>query len=632
MNNLKYYLLLVVSSFLIACSNDSTKKAALLESIQPTTLPHTSLALNDMTSFKSVSSNWAIVGNANADPSNKGVFLNETGTGILMNSPTSNANDNIFTAFDHGDLEIELDVMMPNGSNSGIYFQGRYEVQLFDSWNVANPQYSDMGGIYQQWDDAKSKGHEGYAPAINASKAPGLWQHYKIKFQAARFDPSGKKIKNAVFQEVWLNGYLLHENQEVSGPTQSSAFQDEQSLGPLMFQGDHGAVAFRNIKYKLYDNKTVAFSNMQLTEYSEYEAVTRNIPDYSSLTVEREFKTDTISSKMASGQNPQKLLVYSGTMNFPNSGDYIFDMAVDGGGMLLIVDSDTIIAMDSDFYLNNPRTSLSSFNAGGHPFTLIYNKHRPFRSGFALFVEGPGVAKHQLHASSSIDPSRLIGNGPKVHIEVADEAVLQRGFLMHKGVKRTHVISVGTPQDIHYSYDLANGSLLQFWGGSFLDATGMWVGRGPEQLGSPIGDPLVSFGGPDFAYLKNRRAAWPDSIPTNSTYKQLGYELDTQGNPTFSIEIDGAVITNQLLPSIGSRSLNRVITTNSEEEIWHKLGEGDIIESLSDGRYIMVDKAYFIQLESSELYKPLIRESNGKAELLVKIPAGTQEFAYTLIW
>lgn len=632
MNNLKNYLFIAASCFLLACSENITDR---VEAVTPEiliTLPYTDLGLNDLSSFKPVSKNWEIVGNVNADPAKDGTFTNQAGTGVLLNSPAEGAKENIFTGFDHGDIEIEFDVMMPKGSNSGIYFQGRYEVQLFDSWNVTAPQYSDMGGIYQRWDQTTNKGYEGKAPAINASKAPGLWQHYKINFQAARFDEGGNKIQNAIFKEVLLNGSLLHENQEVSGPTQSSAFQDEKALGPLMIQGDHGAVAFRNIAYKMYENESVTFSNMQLTEYVAYEGTTRNIPDLNTMTVESEIKTDIISSTLASGENPQKLNVYSGTINLPNTGDYIFDMAVDGGGMLLIIDGDTIISMDGDFFLNNPQTSYSPLNAGAHPFTLYYNKHRPFRSGFAIFVEGPGIAKHPLHDSSSINPSRLLGNGPKVNIEVADEAVLQRGFLLHKGVKRTHVISVGTPQKIHYSYDLANGSLLQFWAGNFLDATGMWVGRGPEQLGFPIGDPLVSFGGPDFAYLRNGRASWPDSIPTNSTYKQLGYALDTQGNPTFSIEIDGAIITSQLLPSTASRSLNRVITTNSEEEIWHKLAEGKVIESLNNGKYIIGDKSYFIQFDASDKYKPIIRESGGKVELLVKIPSGNQKVTYSLIW
>src|SRR5690606_20858767 len=139
--------------------------------------------------------------------------------------PEKGKNQHLFTAFEHGDIEIELDVMMPVHSNSGLYFQGRYEIQLFDSWAVYKPQHSDMGGIYHRWDNSRAeKGYEGHPPAINAAKAPGLWQHFKIIFHAPRFNAAGQKVNNAIFKEVWLNGVLIHENQEVTGPTRSSAF------------------------------------------------------------------------------------------------------------------------------------------------------------------------------------------------------------------------------------------------------------------------------------------------------------------------------------------------------------------------------------------------------------------------
>ena len=98
---------------------------------------------------------------------------------------------------------------------------------------------------------------------MNAAKAPGLWQHYKIIFHAPKFDSLGRKEKNAVFKEVWLNGVLLHENQEVTGPTRAAAFKDEKPKGPLMIQGDHGPVALKNIRYKLYEDKKVAITRSE---------------------------------------------------------------------------------------------------------------------------------------------------------------------------------------------------------------------------------------------------------------------------------------------------------------------------------------------------------------------------------
>jgi hypothetical protein len=145
------------------------------------------------------------------------------------------------------EMTVSLEFMVPKGSNSGVYLMGRYEVQILDSWGVDEPEYSDCGGLYQS--DAQEEGRrfEGVPPRVNASKAPGEWQSFGIRFQAPKFDEDGNKIANAKFVEVKHNGTVIHENVEVPSPTRAAAFQDERPYGPLMVQGDHGPVAYRNI-------------------------------------------------------------------------------------------------------------------------------------------------------------------------------------------------------------------------------------------------------------------------------------------------------------------------------------------------------------------------------------------------
>jgi hypothetical protein len=163
-------------------------------------LPFTQLELNDLSAFQSPSESWQIFGDALVNRSKKRTISGIEGTGVLLNNANKDTKKNIFTNFEHGDIELELDVMMPVGSNSGIYLQGRYEIQLFDSWNVGKPTFSDMGGIYQRWNKKASKeerGYEGHNPPFNAAKAPGLWQHVKIKFSAPTFNEAGEKTGNA---------------------------------------------------------------------------------------------------------------------------------------------------------------------------------------------------------------------------------------------------------------------------------------------------------------------------------------------------------------------------------------------------------------------------------------------------
>ncbi|WP_236970182.1 3-keto-disaccharide hydrolase [Membranihabitans marinus] len=180
------------------------------------------------------------------------VEMMEEGDGVLVNIPTSEDKSHLITESTFGDIELSLDFMMAHQSNSGIYLMGRYEVQLFDSWRKIFPTYADCGGIYQRWDDNQefNKGYEGVPPLLNACRAPGLWQNLRILFKAPRFDENGIKISNARFVKVYLNDILIQDEVEISGPTRSTYFKNEEAFGPLMIQGDHGRVAIRNLKYR----------------------------------------------------------------------------------------------------------------------------------------------------------------------------------------------------------------------------------------------------------------------------------------------------------------------------------------------------------------------------------------------
>jgi len=127
---------------------------------------------------------------------------------------------------------------------------GRYEIQIRDDWGQTEPTYAgnEGGGIYQRWDDGRDpKGYEGRSPRVTAGKAPGEWQSFDVVFRGPRFDEAGTKTANALFERVVHNGVAVHEGVEVTGPTRAAAFDDEKPTGPLMLQGDHGPVAYRNI-------------------------------------------------------------------------------------------------------------------------------------------------------------------------------------------------------------------------------------------------------------------------------------------------------------------------------------------------------------------------------------------------
>jgi hypothetical protein len=143
-----------------------------------------------------------------------------------------------------GDCRLQIEFMVPKESNSGIFFNGQYELQVFDSFGIAENKITegDCGGI--MW---TSK------PLVNACKAPGQWQTYDVVFRAPRFDASGKKTENARFVSVVLNGRKVQENTEVKEPTGGGLDGEERPRGPIILQGDHGQVAFRNIRVVAVD-------------------------------------------------------------------------------------------------------------------------------------------------------------------------------------------------------------------------------------------------------------------------------------------------------------------------------------------------------------------------------------------
>ncbi len=204
-----------------------------------------SLVGEDLSAWRENTGDWQIVGRVKTDPENARLLASTKGSGVLLNGKTGRTK-NLLSRFEHADVEAHIEFVVPSGSNSGVYFQGRYEIQILDSWGVEKLKHGDCGGIYQRWDHGR--GYEGHPPKVNASKPPGEWQAFDVIFRAPRFDADGKKIANAKFVKVVHNGKVVHEDVEVTGPTRAAGFGDEKPLGPLMLQGDHGPVAYRNIR------------------------------------------------------------------------------------------------------------------------------------------------------------------------------------------------------------------------------------------------------------------------------------------------------------------------------------------------------------------------------------------------
>ena len=141
------------------------------------------------------------------------------------------------------DFLLHLEFMTPDmpdatgqaKGNSGVFLQGRYEIQVLDSYGIDVPGKGDCGAIYNQ-----------FASLVNACKPLLEWQTYDVIFRAARVGESGGIEENARVT-VLQNGTVIQNNVQLLGATGGATDKDAAEPGPLRLQ-DHGnPVKYRNI-------------------------------------------------------------------------------------------------------------------------------------------------------------------------------------------------------------------------------------------------------------------------------------------------------------------------------------------------------------------------------------------------
>ncbi|MEI6053379.1 MAG: DUF1080 domain-containing protein, partial [Opitutaceae bacterium] len=149
--------------------------------------------------------------------------------GTLSNRPASHVAGqparrfgNLRTEREFDDFNLKLEVMVPAGSNSGVYLRGIYEIQVFDSFGKPLDSHN-MGALYSR-----------IVPSVAAEKPASEWQTLDITLVNRHLT-------------VLLNGITIIANQPIMGCTGGALWSDEFRLGPIYLQGDHGAVTYRNL-------------------------------------------------------------------------------------------------------------------------------------------------------------------------------------------------------------------------------------------------------------------------------------------------------------------------------------------------------------------------------------------------
>ena len=157
-----------------------------------------------------------------------------TDDGLLMQGVTSKQK--------FGDYSMHIEFRLPymptakgqGRGNSGAYMQGRYEVQMLDSFGLEG-KHNECGGIYSIKD-----------PDVNMCLPPLTWQTYDIDFTAAKFDDAGKKTADAQMT-VRHNGVVIHKDVKLPKKTTAAPVNEGKEHGPLYLQNHGNPVRYRNI-------------------------------------------------------------------------------------------------------------------------------------------------------------------------------------------------------------------------------------------------------------------------------------------------------------------------------------------------------------------------------------------------
>lgn len=584
------------------------------------------IPLDDMSFWKpSEKTNWQIASDVTADITKHDVMSKSDGKGVLVNIPTDKNKANLQSVAEFGDVDVSFDFMMAAHSNSGFYLMGRYEVQLLDSWGVKNPGTGDCGGIYKRrrFENGKEILWEGHAPRLNACLAPGLWQHIDISFQAPKFDAVGKKTQNAKMLLIKLNGYLIQENVELTGPTGGPISNDEAATGPFMIQGDHGPVAFRNFVISNLSGKPAELSNVS---YKVFYGKFKEPKDFLIKKPDATGSLEKLTWDVSKEEN-NFAQIFNGTLKIPVAGKHDFTFQI--GGKYYVTVGGKELLPDAWTFSRDQRTASMDLPAGNVPFEItVYKTDGWMPPILGMNIQGPNFRSYPYNSLGS-----MLATAPNDPIFLdAKEPTILRSFsdVMKDGKKQkriTHAVNVGNQDKLHYTYDLSNGAIAQIWKGDFLDTSPMWDNRG-DGSSRPRGAVLALTDAQIFV-LNDSKGTISEAPIESSNYRALGYDLNTDNLPTFRYKIYGSDVEDQIRITDGkylTRTLN-VKNADVTKPMMCRLAVGSSITKLTDDTYEIDGKSYYIKVPTGTV--ATIEKSGENTMLLVSVK---DKVEYSVLW
>ncbi len=425
------------------------------------------------------------------------------------------------------------------------------------------------------------------------------------------------KIENARILRLELNDVIIHENVELLGTTRG-AMEAEAPTGPLRFQGDHGAVAFKNIRIINYDKQRPELTKLL---YLIYEGKFEDEPDFKKLSPKVKGSLLVLTPNLNDNLAEEHIIRYTGILKVKEQGEYDFRLNVVGGKGLLKINNKVVVPMNE----LGVGTGKIKLPVGEQPFELLYSKLIGWgKPALELFLSGPGIREYLISDPIAGSPDPV----DPILVDVSSNTVLRSFMDIPGGPRITHAVNVSSADQVHYTYDMNKGALVQVWRGGFLDATPMWYERG-DGSSTPLGT-IKFFGHPSFTLglIASEQEAWiTDS--SGAAYRPKGYVLDENDRPVFRYSIYGARVNDAIGVLPNGHGLQREITVvNAPANLYLRLAKASMIESLGNGVYLIDDKSYYLRIDNTNA-TPVVRDNNGAKELIIPIQ---NKLSYSIIF
>lgn len=418
---------------------------------------------------------------------------------ILYNGDAPEEAPLLITEEHFQDCIIKIDFILAKGSSAGLYVQGRYEINIADNHGQHELNFYDMGGLGQRWNESREpKGFDGVAPTANATKAPGEWQTMEVRFRAPRFNEAGKKVDDAFFLEVRVNGEVVQRNTLAKGYTRGSLFGWEQASGAVVLQAGGGPIAIRK-----FDARRADFSQIEVPETHGQRTNEEELIDFVALGKEH-FVSFGCGECHSTKKNDAAVKSGPGLFGLFTNVPRDREIVESGENHQFIIKADNSYLHRS---VRQPHSQLAVVEAGeqkGKPFapvmpaysSQIITDTQIDAIGFYLATlnerkaQGPVVKLIADQGPQQYDPLT-----DRLQLLVGDRTRIQRGPITGMSSRSIHI---GLPGGINYSFDPRILSIVKIWQGGFLDMAGELRNRGGGGLKLGYNSQNLDFGESEF--------------------------------------------------------------------------------------------------------------------------------------